>query len=111
MHMAEAILEARQHISFPSLPQGIERDGFVALIDAVAPLLRASADDVPPASRERGPGRRRAAEVLAGRSRSGEEAVERAAGERCGAALCHGGPSERGIFPTPTADRFPRFCR
>ena len=56
-------------------------------------------------------GRRRAAEVLAGRSRSGEEAVERAAGERCGAALCHGGPSERGIFPTPTADRFPRFCR
>ncbi|WP_343504200.1 replication initiation protein RepC [Alloyangia pacifica] len=37
--MAEAILPTRQHISFPSLPQGMERDGFVALIDAVAPLL------------------------------------------------------------------------
>ncbi|WP_417725797.1 replication initiation protein RepC [Salipiger sp.] len=39
MHVAEVISPARQRASFPSLPQGMERDGFVALIDMVAPLL------------------------------------------------------------------------
>ena len=39
MHVAEAISPVQQQSPFPSLPQGMERDGFVALIDAVAPRL------------------------------------------------------------------------
>lgn len=39
IHLAQAVPTVRQPAPFPSLPQGMERDGFVALIDTVAPRL------------------------------------------------------------------------
>ncbi|MCA0849944.1 replication initiation protein RepC [Salipiger thiooxidans] len=39
IHLAQAVPAVRQPAPFPSLPQGMERDGFVALIDTVAPRL------------------------------------------------------------------------
>jgi replication initiation protein RepC len=39
MHVAQAIPTAQNRALFPSLPHGMERDGFVALIDSVAARL------------------------------------------------------------------------